>query len=367
MTTTQEAQAFDSRPPTARGNAERMPAAGRLPRLTGVQRERLLRVALRVVQAGPLLVLAVLVIVMASLSPVFLTLENWQNLGVQTAVIGITALGQLLVIVTRGIDLSIGSVIALVGIVGATLSADGTVTNGALNILVMLAVGAAAGLFNGVAVTRGKIPALIVTLATLYGFRGLALVVSDGTPVVSEPHAVVVLGGNYLGPIPIPVIILAGCAGLTALVARRTKFGRWVFAIGGNPEAARRLGIPVAAVLTAVFVLSGLASGLGGVLTAGRAAAGFPNAGNLAELASIAAVIIGGASLRGGRGTVNGTIVGALILGVIANGLNLLNVNPFYQQIATGVIILLAVELDILRRTLESRFRSLQAELAAAS
>ena len=174
---------------------------------------------------------------------------------------------------------------------------------------------------------------------------------------------VVFLGSGYIGPIPMPVIVVAALAALAIIVTRRLKWGRWIYAVGGDKEAARRQGIPVDRVLISVFVISGLMAGFAGVLTAGRTDAGFPTAGELQELTAIAAVIIGGASFFGGRTVIN-VIVGALIIGVIQNGLNLLNVNVYYQLVATGVIVVIAVELDVLRRRLEQRFRTLQAREA---
>jgi ribose transport system permease protein len=212
---------------------------------------------------------------------------------------------------------------------------------------------------------KGKMPhPFIPTLASLYAARGLALVISDGRPIPGMSPIVVFLGSGYIGPIPMPVIVVAVLAALAIIVTRRLKWGRWIYAVGGDKEAARRTGIPVDRVLISVFVISGLMAGFAGVLTAGRTDAGFPTAGELEELTAIAAVIIGGASFFGGRGTVINVIVGALIIGVIQNGLNLLNVNVYYQLVATGVIVVIAVELDVLRRRLEQRFRTLQAREA---
>jgi ribose transport system permease protein len=243
-----------------------------------------------------------------------------------------------------------------------------TATSGAgglLALLVILLTGVVCGSINGFLYVKGKMPhPFIPTLAMLYAARGLALVISDGRPIPGMSPIVVFLGSGYIGPIPMPVIVVAALAALAIIVTRRLKWGRWVYAVGGDKEAARRQGIPVDRVLISVFVISGLMAGFAGVLTAGRTDAGFPTAGELEELTAIAAVIIGGASFFGGRGTVINVIVGALIIGVIQNGLNLLNVNVYYQLVATGVIVVIAVELDVLRRRLEQRFRTLQAREA---
>lgn len=350
----------------ARPDAANSPTPERPGTATSHQ-QRLLGLALNLIRLGPGIVLLIAVVVMSLLTPTFFTVLNLTNLAVQSAVVCLTALGQLLVIVARGIDLSIGSVIALTGVVGTLLFYHGTITNGLFIVVIMLAVGAAVGLLNGVLATKGRVAALIVTLAGLYALRGIALVLSDGSPIPASPPLVNALGGGQLGPLPAPVLVVLACVGVAALITRRTQLGRWIYAIGGNPEAARRLGIPVSKVVITLYVFSGLAAGLAGVLTAGRSASGFPNAGELGELNAVAAVIIGGASLMGGRGSVSGTVVGALLLGVIANGLNLLNVNPFWQEIATGAVILLAVQLDVLRQHLEVRFRSHQTELVGPS
>jgi ribose transport system permease protein len=264
-----------------------------------------------------------------------------------------------------GIDLSVGSVLGLSTVTGAIVYTATSGAGGLLALLVILLTGVVFGWINGFLYVKGKMPhPFIPTLASLYAARGLALVISDGRPIPGMSPIVVFLGSGYIGPIPMPVVVVAVLAALAIIVTRRLKWGRWIYAVGGDKEAARRTGIPVDRVLISVFVISGLMAGFAGVLTAGRTDAGFPTAGELEELTAIAAVIIGGASFFGGRGTVINVIVGALIIGVIQNGLNLLNVNVYYQLVATGVIVVIAVELDVLRRRLEQRFRTLQAREA---
>jgi ribose transport system permease protein len=210
---------------------------------------------------------------------------------------------------------------------------------------------------------KGRMPhAFIPTLATLNAARGLALVLADGAPMPGMPGIVQTAGSGEVGPIPVPVIIVAVFAALAWVLATKLQWGRWIYLVGGDKEAARRLGIPVDRVIISVFVFSGLAAGLAGLITAGRTNAGYPSAGNLDELAAISAVIIGGASFFGGRGTVGGAVVGVLVFGVISNGLNLLNVSTYVQLIAIGVIVVLAVELDVVRRRLEERFRTLRGQ-----
>jgi ribose transport system permease protein len=324
--------------------------------------ERGLGVGLRVIRIGPALILLLLVVIMAIASKFFLTGDNISNVAVQVSPLACLAIGQLFVILVGGIDLSVGSVLALCTVTGALAYGWGEV-GGPLVIPVMLLTGMAVGLANGLMLVKGRMPhAFIPTLATLNAARGLALVLADGAPMPGMPGIVQTAGSGELGPIPVPVLIVVGFAALAWVLATKLQWGRWIYLVGGDKEAARRLGIPVDRVIISVFVFSGLAAGLAGLITAGRTNAGYPSAGELDELAAISAVIIGGASFFGGRGTVGGAIVGVLVFGVISNGLNLLNVSTYVQLIAIGVIVVLAVELDVVRRRLEERFRTLRGQ-----
>jgi ribose transport system permease protein len=323
-------------------------------------RHRLLRGALTVIRLGPVLILVGLGGAMTLLSPVFLTTGNVGNILSQTAAIALLAIGQLVVIVTKGIDLSVGSTLALASVLGALAFRNGS--SAALVILVMLVTGATVGFVNGAGYVWGRLPhPFIITLATLSIARGLALWFSDGQPVRGVPDVVQSIGGGSIGWLPYSAFLVAGIAVVMAVVMSRLVFGRWVYATGGNAEAARRTGIPVRSVLISVYVLCGLLAGVAAIITSGRLNAGSPTSGSLAELDSIAAVIIGGASFLGGRGNVSNALVGALMIGVIRNGMNLLNVDAFLQPIVIGVVIVLAVESDVLRAHLEDRFRVLQA------
>jgi ribose transport system permease protein len=314
-----------------------------------------------VLQVGPAIGLVLLVVVLSQLSPVFLTPRNIGNVLSQSAVICVLAMGQLLVIVTRGIDLSVGSTLALSTVVGALVFTQ--VDSTAAVVAAILLTGLAVGAVNGVGYVVGRLPhPFIMTLATLSIARGLALWLSDGRPIQGMPAPIQALGSDTLfGWLPISTILVAAIALVVVVLTTRMVWGRWIYAVGGNPDAARRTGIPVGGVLTSVYVLSGLAAGIGGLLTAGRTDAGAPTFGTLAELDAIAAVVIGGASFLGGRGHVGNAIVGALMIGVIRNGMNLLNVDSFFQPMVIGVVIVLAVELDVIRGHVESRFRVLQA------
>ncbi|HUH07789.1 MAG TPA: ABC transporter permease [Egibacteraceae bacterium] len=319
-------------------------------------RYRLLEWSLWLLRMGPGLILIVLVLVINGLTPLFLTPRNLGNVLAQTAVISVLAMGQLLVILTRGVDLSVGSVVALGSVAGGLVFSRGG--SGAAVILTMLAVGLGVGLINGLVYVVGRIPhPFIVTLAMLSIARGFALWLSDGRVLPGMPPAVQTIGGASLGRLPLSSLVVAGLAVAVFLLCTRMLWGRWIYAVGGNPDAARRTGIPVGRVLVSVYALSGLAAGIGAVLIAGRTDAGSPNFGTLAELDSIAAVVIGGASFLGGRGNVGNALVGALMIGVIRNALNLLNIDAFFQLIAIGVVIVVAVQSDVLRTHLEARFR----------
>jgi len=321
------------------------------------------RLALAAISVGPGLMLLMVVLVVASLSPVFLTTRNVGNVLSQSAVIAVLALAQLLVIVTRGIDLSVGSTLALSSVVGAMVF-DST-SSATWVIAAMILTGTMVGAVNGTAYVYGRLPhPFIVTLATLSIARGLALWLSGGQPIQGMPQIVQEIGGGSIGWFPISAFLVGGLALVTLLLTTRLVWGRWIYAVGGNPDGAIRAAIPVKRVVISVYVLSGLAAGIGAVITSGRLNGGSPTFGELAELDTIAAVVIGGASFLGGRGNVGNALIGALMIGVIRNGMNLLNVDAFLQPIVIGMVIVLAVELDVVRGQLERRLRVLQAARA---
>jgi ribose transport system permease protein len=332
----------------------------RLPTAAQPTRYRLLEGALVALRAGPALILLILVIAVSLTTPVFFTSRNIGNVFSQTAVIAVLALGQLLVIVSRGIDLSVGATVALSGVVGAIVYTH--VHSTALVVLAILGTGLAVGLANGLVYVLGRVPhPFIVTLASLSIVRGLALWAASGTLIPGMPGPVDTLGGGTIDWLPYSFFVVLGLSVIALVGTTYLVWGRWLYAVGGNPDAARRIGIPVGRVLVTVYALSGLAAGVGGLLTAGLIDAGSPTAGDLAELDSIAAVIIGGAAFAGGRGNVGNALVGAFTIGVIRNALNLHNVNAFYQLMAIGVILLLAVEADVLRGYVERRVRLVRA------
>ncbi|MEQ1768565.1 MAG: ABC transporter permease [Devosia sp.] len=320
-----------------------------------------LSLALRLLSIGPVLILAVLIAILALLAPNFMSPRNIGNILAQTAVISIVAIGQHLVILTRGIDLSVGSNLALATVVGALVYRVND--SAALVMLAMLASGATVGAFNGLVYVFGRLPhPFIITLATLSIAKGLAFeLAAEHRAMQGMPHAIDVIGGDALFGIPNSFFVVFGVAMLVLMMAKTMVWGRWIYAVGGKPEAAERMGIPVKWVLVSTYIISGACAGVGAIILAGRTDAGSPLYGNLLELDTIAAVIIGGASFLGGRGHIGHALVGAVMIGVIRNALNLLNIDVYFQLIAIGSVIVLAVEADVLRNHLESRLRVVQA------
>ena len=298
-------------------------------------------------QMGPLIGLIVLVIVVAALNPIFLSSGNLLNLLRQVSVNGLIAFGVTFVILLGGIDLSVGAIMAFSSAVMASLVVGGAPAGTAL--LASLAIGATMGALNGLVIAYGKLASFIVTLATMTIFRGFTLIFTNGNPISG-----ISTGGNifqFIGResvfgLPFPVIMLAVVFVVLYVVLHKTPFGRKVYAVGGNEKAAHIVGIPLARIKVIVFSLSGLLAALAGVIITSRLGSAQPNAGISYELDAIAAVVLGGTSLSGGRGRLFGTLVGILIIGVLNNGLNILGVSSFYQEVAKGVVILIAVLLD---------------------
>lgn len=295
---------------------------------------------------GPLIGLILIMVILGFLSDDFFTLDNILNLLRQISINALIAFGMTFVILTAGIDLSVGSMLAL----GSALTA-GMLTGGMdpiLAVLVGLLIGLALGAVNGLIITKGKVAPFIATLATMTIFRGATLVYTDGRPItgLSDSFAFEMIERGYVFGIPFPVILMLAVFLILFFVLRKTVFGRNVYAIGGNEEASTLSGIKADRVKIWVYSLTGMLSVLAGIILTSRLNSAQPTAGASYELDAIAAVVIGGTSLMGGRGRIVGTLIGALIIGVLDNGLNLLNVSSFYQQIVKGGVILLAVLLD---------------------
>lgn len=302
----------------------------------------------RVQQLLPFATLIVLFIALTIATPHFLTVINLSSVARQTAVINIMALGMTLIIISGGIDLSVGSILGISGLFGCMAIQNGQAIPVAIAVGIL--TGLLCGFLNGAMITQLSINPFIVTLGTLEAYRGLALVISKGLPVHGLPDAFSYLGdGNLLG-IPFSLWVLALCAVLMHFLLENTKLGRYAFAIGSNSSAAYYAGVPIKFHLTAVYAIAGMLTGLAGMIEASRLMTGQPTAGQGYELQAIAAVVIGGGSLQGGEGSVVGTLIGAFIMGLLSNGSDLLGINPYWQQVVIGAVIIAAVGLDELRK-----------------
>ena len=299
-------------------------------------------------RVGIALVLLLLIVLMAVLAPNFLTVDNALNVARAVSINAILAAGLTLIILTGGIDLSVGSIVAVSGVGAVLLWSNGTPTP--LAVLGGVAIGALAGMVNGALVAWLALPAFIVTLGSLTALRGLAYSMLNGQPLVASELGYRGLGNGSVAGIPQPVVIMVVVYAVTWFLLERTRFGRHVYAVGGNMEAARLAGINVKRVLLTVYMLGGAAAGVAGVIFSARVLSAQPTAGTGYELDAIAAVVLGGTALAGGRGRILGTLVGAIIIGVLSNGLVLMNVPFFYQLIIKGLVIIIAIALDSLKR-----------------
>lgn len=317
----------------------------------------LMKMGLNILRIGPFCILSILIIAFSIATPYFFTLRNLQNLGTQVAIVCALALGEFLVIVIRGIDISVSSTIALSTVVVAAIEAAGWGSS-FIELIAFLCVGLLMGLCNALLIVKGRIPQpMVVTIAVGGIGSGLALLISGGQERIGMSYLVQQAGSGFLGFLPIPVLIILVLAGVLTFFTKRTQWGRWIFAVGGNPDAAGWMGVPKSKVIMSCYMLCGLMAGVGGLIYAGRTHASSPLAGLGLEMDAITAVIIGGASMFGGRGTVANVLLGALIIGSIRNGLDLIGISVFWQSIAIGTVILFALELDVLRRSLETKLR----------
>jgi ribose transport system permease protein len=307
----------------------------------------------------PLVALFLMVIVMTILSDKFATTDNLFNVARQISVNLCISIGMTLVILTGGIDLSVGSILAFSGAIAAGLLKNG-ISIETFNlfigftlfgsILFALLVGACLGFFNGIMITRFKVPPFVATLAMLTIARGFTMLYTNGFPITQLGKNFTFIGTGWILGIPMPVIISLFLIIIFAFFLSKTPKGRYIYAIGGNERAALLSGINVNKIKLFVYTLAGLLAAVGGILVTARLDSSQPNAGLGYELDSIAAVVIGGASLNGGKGSIFGTVIGAIIIGILNNGLVLLNVSPFWQQVIKGFVILLAVIIDKLQR-----------------
>ena len=296
----------------------------------------------------PLLGLVVVCVIMAFASDTFFSASNVTNILRQVSINALIAVGMTFVILTGGIDLSVGAVMALSGTLAAGLMAGGL--DGGLAFAVCLAVGIAFGLANGACVARAGMPPIIVTLATMGIARGLGLIYTGGYPINGLPAWIRWFGGGSVLGVQTPIVIMALVYGAGWVLLERTPFGRYVYAIGGNETATRLSGVRVARYKLLVYAISGLTAAIAAVVLTSRLMSGQPNAGEGFELDAIAAVVLGGTAIAGGRGSLIGTLLGALLLGVLNNGLNMVGVNPYVQTVVKGGIILLAIYIGRERR-----------------
>ncbi|SRR6266446_2973950 len=298
-------------------------------------------------ELGMALVLVLLCVFMAFFAPYFLTVSNLLNVAQQTSINAILAAGMTFVILTGGIDLSVGSALAVAGVVAVWLASKGV--PGIIDVPAGLVIGSLCGWLNGVLVAKFKLLPFIVTLGALTYLRGAAYVLTGAYPIIKDDLGFGFLGNGFVGPLPWPVVIALIVYIVGYIVLKRTIFGRHVYAIGGNAQAARLTGINVDRTLIWIYTISGLCTGIAGVIFSARLLSAQPTGGQGYELDAIAAVILGGTSFVGGVGSIVGTLIGALIIGVLNNGLVLMNVPFFYQLIIKGAVIIVAVLIDQLR------------------
>lgn len=296
-------------------------------------------------QYGIFVAFVVICFILSLITPQFLTVSNWTIIITQVSINALLAFGVTFVIITGGIDLSLGSIVAVSGIVAAMMAHPDTYPV-IVPIVAGLLAGVFVGAFNGFVITKSKIAPFIVTLGTMTIGRGLALILSKGRPISNLSDSFNFIGGGNVLGIPFPIIVLIIVFVVCLIILKKTLLGRYIYAVGGNEQAARAAGISVNQVKMAVYTICGMLAGLAGILLTSRITTGQPNAGAGFELDAIAAAIIGGTSTSGGTGTMTGTLIGALLIGVISNGLDLLNVTSYYQQVVMGVIIIGAVVLD---------------------
>jgi inositol transport system permease protein len=313
----------------------------------------------RIGKFAPVIFLLALMIVFAILEPRFMSSINLFNVMRQISITGLVAIGMTFVILTAGIDLSVGSLLALAGLAAAIVAKGGIESRFSVGVetealgygwflamIVAMIVGILGGWLQGFSITRLKVPPFVVTLGGLSAFRGAALLIAGGGPISGFDEGYVWWGQGRIGPVPVPVIVFLVFAIIAHIVLTYTRFGRHVYAVGGNVEAARLSGLPVRRILVAVYVIVGFFSGLAGFMLSARLNSSEAVAGIGYELTVIASVVIGGTSLFGGSGSVFGTVIGSVLIGVLINGLVLMNVSSYVQQIIIGVIIVLAVAFD---------------------
>lgn len=305
-------------------------------------------------ESGVVMALVLLFLVFALTSDIFITSRNLLNITRQVSVNALIAIGMTFVIITGGIDLSVGSVIAFAGIIASSMIVEMNLPIW-LAVLAGVLVGTVTGLVNGLLITFLNMPAFVTTMGTMTMLRGLGYIYTQGYPIYNLPKAFKLIGQGHVGSIPIPTIILAVVALIAYMILRRTVFGRHIYALGGNMEASRLMGIHVKTVQLLTYVICGTITGIAAIVSTARLGSGMPTIGTGYESDAIAASVIGGAAMAGGSGTIPGTILGALLLGVLSNGLSLLNVDSYVMQVISGAVVIVAVLIDEMRRIAANR------------
>lgn len=294
---------------------------------------------------GILIVLLLLMVFFSVTTSAFLSLTNLFNVARQVSMLGIAAVGMTCVLLTGGIDLSVGSLLSIVSVAGAWAMVKGGCSQ-VVAVLICLALATLFGLINGLIVTKVNIPPLIATLGTMTIIRGISFIITGGLPIHGFPESFTIIGQGYIGVIPIPVIIMAIVFIAGAFILNRSFFGRYFYAIGGNEEATRLSGVNVRGIKLLVYSLSGLTAGIAGVILLSRVNSGQPVAGSGFEMDVVTAIVLGGVSISGGEGKLSGVLTGVLIMGVLSNGLIIMNIGDYYQNVIKGLVLLIAVGFD---------------------
>lgn len=296
-------------------------------------------------QFSTVIILVVLVAFFSIMTDSFLAAKNIFNILRQVAVLSILSVGMTFVIISGGMDLTVGSLLGLTGVICAKLLVEAQIAP-VLAILITLLVGAAFGTITGILIVRLQVSAIVITLGMMTVARGLAYIISSGLPIYKIPESVVSLGQGYVGGIPIPVIIMLVIFIFAGFILNRSYFGRYIYAIGGNVEAARLAGVSVNKITVSLYSISGFLAGIAGTILMARISSGAPASGLGMEIEVVTAVVIGGVSVNGGKGKISGAFLGALIIGVLGTGLTIMNIGEYYQQVVKGLVLILAVAFD---------------------
>lgn len=298
-------------------------------------------------QFSTVIILIVLVAFFAIMTDSFLVTKNILNILRQVAVLSILSVGMTFVIISGGMDLTVGSLLGLTGVICAKLLVEANMAP-ALAILITLLIGAVFGTITGILIVMLRVSAIVVTLGMMTVARGIAFIISGGLPIYKIPESVVTIGQGYLAGIPIPVVIMLVTVIFAGFILNRSYYGRYIYAIGGNVEAARLAGVSVDKITVSLYSISGFLAGIAGTILMARISSGAPASGTGMEIEVVTAVVIGGVSVTGGKGKISGAFLGALIIGVLGTGLTIMNIGEYYQQVIKGLVLIMAVAFDAL-------------------